>query len=130
MGVPEDTGVASAVLVTATSGQLTTTPCAPEVGEPALVVVSEAVLLYEAQLVDEVGAVTCAVRVAPAATVTGWPTRVSVWLPAAPPTAKVLAGFCVAIDHVTGVPALPPGRASVRLTPVAAPLPVFWIVTV
>src|SRR5438270_253911 len=112
------------------AAQLTVMPCTPEVGEPALLVVSEAVLLYEAQLVEEVGAVTCAVSVAPAATVTGWPTRVSVWLPAAPPMTKVLAGLCVAIDQVTGVPAFPPGRASVRLTALAAPVPVFWIVTV
>src|SRR5690349_5303193 len=117
MAVPDDTGVASAVLVTATSGQLTVVLCAPELGEPAAVLVSEAVLLYVAQLVAEVEAITWTVSVAPAATVTGWPTRVSVWLPAAPPTAKVFAGVCVAIDQVTGVAALPPGKASVRLTP-------------
>src|SRR4051812_712221 len=130
MPVPEEAEDASAVLVMVRFGHFTSMTCAPELGEPAAVLVSDAVLLYEAQLVEEVGAVTCAVSVAPAATVTGWPTRVSVWLPAAPPMTKVLAGLCVAIDQVTGVPTLPPGRASVRLIPVAAPLPVFWIVTV
>src|SRR5438270_13450917 len=112
------------------AAQLTVMPCTPEVGEPALLVVSEAVLLYEAQLVEEVGAVTCAVSVAPAATVTGWPTRVSVWLPRAEERRVGNEGRCGAIDHVTGVATLPPGRASVRLTPVAAPLPAVWIVTV
>src|SRR3954468_24543019 len=57
----------------------------------------------------------------------GWPARVRVWEPAAPPTEKAPALAPPLMAQVTGV-AVPPGRASVRLTPVAAPAP--WLETV
>jgi len=45
MGVPEDTGVASAVLVTATSGHCTTMGTGPTASEPSLPVATDAELL-------------------------------------------------------------------------------------
>src|SRR5919204_3001146 len=73
----------------------------------------------------------CTVRLAPAATLMGWPARLSCWLPSAPLMAK-LAGLPVEVSmtQCTGLPALPPGRASVRVTPVALPAPVLLTVTV
>src|SRR4051795_6105373 len=53
-----------------------------------------------------------------------------VWDPAAPAMAKDPLGVAVPSDQGTGVAALPPGRLSVRTTPVAWPGPEFWIVTV
>src|SRR3989442_267645 len=60
----------------------------------------------------------------------GWPARDSCWLPSAPLMANA-AGLPVepSITQWTGVPALPPGSASVRVTPVALPAPVLLTVT-
>src|SRR5258708_4741166 len=62
---------------------------------------------------------------------TGWPARVSCWLPLAPLTLKE-PGLPVLLSMVqcTGVAAVPPGSASVRDTPVALPRPVLLTVTV
>src|SRR6266851_832636 len=73
----------------------------------------------------------CTVKVAPASMLIGWPARDSDWVPAAPLRPKALGlPVVVSIDHVTGLPALPPGRPSVNTTPVAVPAPVLVIVTV
>ena len=73
---------------------------------------------------------TWTLRVAPAASVIGWPARVSVWLPWAPASVKA-AGLPTApsLTQVTPVPE-PPGSGSVRVTPVAVPVPPLWTVTV
>ena len=70
------------------------------------------------------------VSVAPAARMIGWPASVSVWLPLAPASVKA-AGLPGAgsLTQVTPVPE-PTGSASVRVTPVAVPVPPLWTVTV
>ena len=63
--------------------------------------------------------------------VIGWPARVSCWLPSTPPMAND-AGSPVdpSIVQWTGCATLPPGSASVRVTPLAAPVPLLLTVTV
>src|SRR5437764_510536 len=132
MPVPEDTGVASAVLVTWMAGHCTTMPTGPaelsvRTVEGSLVADTEAVLLKVVQLVEAVVALMCTLRLWPDSSEMGWPARVRVWEPAAPPTVNAAASSPLVLTQVTGV-AVPPGRASVRLTPVAAPAP--WLETV
>src|SRR5437763_1128876 len=134
MPVPADTEAASAVLVTWMDGHCTTMAIGPaelsaRTVEGSLVADAEAVLLKVVQLVEAVEAPTCTTRLWPASSEMGWPARVRVWEPAAPPTVNAAALAPPLMAQVTGV-AVPPGRASVRLTPVAAPVPVFGIVTV
>ncbi len=71
----------------------------PPVGLPSLVLTRLALLLYVAQLVEVVAAVTWTTRLWPAASVIGWPARLSTWLPG-PPVRLKLAGLpCRAVDH-------------------------------
>ena len=70
IGSPVLTGVASAVLRIARSGQFTVSNAGSE-SEPSLAVVTVAVLLYAAQLVLDVAAVRCTVRLAPDAKLIG-----------------------------------------------------------
>src|SRR5438874_2352941 len=132
MGVPEETGVASAVLVTWMDGHCTTRAIGPaelsvRTVEGSLVADSEAVSLQARRPSEPVEAPTCTTRLWPASSEMGWPARVRVWEPAAPPTVNAAALAPPLMAQVTGV-AVPPGRASVRLTPVAAPAP--WLETV
>src|SRR5512142_2026271 len=70
-------------------------------------------------------------RLAPAAIVIGWPASVSCWLPSAPLIAnEPKSNFEPSMTQWTGVPPLPPGRASLRVTPLAVPAPVLLTVTV
>ncbi len=60
----------------------------------------------------------------------GWPASVSVWLPLAPASVKAAGVPGVgSLTQVTPVPE-PTGSASVRVTPVALPVPPLWTVTV
>src|SRR4051812_32788686 len=131
MSVPALTLAASAVLVMTRLAQLTVIAMGPTAGLPSFVLVRLAELLYVAQLVALVAAVTWTDRLAPGARLIGWPTRLSAWAPSAPAMAK-LAGLPTpaSLTQWTGVPALPPGNASVRLTPVAVPAPLLVTVTV
>ena len=97
---------------------------------PSLVAVALAVLLYVVQLVELVAAVTWTWRLAPAARLIGWPASVSCWLPSAPVIANEAAcPKAGSMTQWTGFAALPPGSASVRVTPVALPWPVLATVT-
>src|SRR5258706_13339 len=88
-------------------------------------------LSYVVQLVLDVAAVTCTVRLAPDTRVIGWPTSVRCWAPSAPEIANEAGSPVVpSIVQCTGVNALPPGNASVNVTPVALPGPGFDTVTV
>src|SRR2546429_506027 len=107
-------------------GQLTVMTLAPvEVGVPPLTFVAdrEGPLLYGPQFKDVGTAVTRTLKLAPAARVLE--ARASCWLPAAPVSVKEPAGLWLAMLQVTlGLPASPmPGRRSVSVAPLAAPVP-------
>ena len=91
--------------------------------------VMEGVLVTGTASAAVVGLVMCTVQVAPPAIETGWPTRVSDWLPTAPVIWNVFAGVCppAGIDQLRSAPF---GSGSVNWRPVARALPVFLIVTV
>src|ERR1700694_4971744 len=73
----------------------------------------------------------CTLRLAPAARLMGCPARLKAWLPSTPEMLNA-AGFPVepSMLQCTGVSRLPPGRASLSVTPVAVPAPVLLKVTV
>ena len=70
IAVPAETEAASAALVTSICGQFTVSDADAE-SEPSFEVVTEAVLSYFVQLVLDVAAVTCTVRLALAAMLIG-----------------------------------------------------------
>src|ERR1700694_1830357 len=73
----------------------------------------------------------CTLRLAPPARLMGSPARLKAWLPSTPEMLNA-AGFPVepSMLQCTGVSRLPPGRASLSVTPVAVPAPVLLKVTV
>src|SRR5437764_1127153 len=80
-----------------------------------------------AELEAEPARRSCDLRAPPEPRLTGWPARLRDWEPSGPVMAEAaLAGLIV---QCTGVATLPPGRASVRVTPVAVPAPVLVIET-
>src|SRR5438445_285122 len=130
MAVPAETLVASAVLLTWIDGQSTVSE-AECWSLPSLPDVALAVLLYVAQLVLVVAAVTWTLMLTPPSRLTGWPAGMSCWPPSLPVIEKALGlPVLLSITQCTGAPALPPGSASLRLTPVAVPVRVLLTVTV
>src|SRR4029077_5201988 len=131
MPVPADTLLASAVLRMWIDGQSTVIATVGVVPPLPLVNDRLGVLLYVAQLVLVVLAVMCPVSVTPDAKLIGCPARVSCWLPSLPLMLKAVGvPVLPSITQCTGVDALPPGNASLRVTPVALPAPLLLTVTV
>jgi hypothetical protein len=87
---------------------------------PSLPLATVAVLSYVVHSAAEVVAVMWTVRLAPAARLIGWPTRLRVWLGLLPPMTKAAALAPPLIDQVTPAPE-PAGSGSLRVTPVAVP---------
>src|SRR5437764_1084083 len=66
-------------------------------------------------------------RARPEPRLTGWPARLRDWEPSVPVIAKAALAGLLSLRAALAI--LPPGRASVRVTPVAVPAPVLVIET-
>src|SRR5579884_2043356 len=121
----------TAFLTMARSGHCTVTATGPTLAPVPLVADTSALLSYTAQLSGVVAARRCTCRLLPEVIAMGWFLRLSTWLPSAPLTTNE-AGLPVVLSmtQCTGLAALPPGRLSARVTPVASPGPPLLTVTV
>src|SRR5437763_86582 len=126
LAVEPATPPTSAVLVKSKVAQLTVISVTPvEIAAAILLAFTDAPLSYVPQFENDVVAVMCTERLALGASVTGWPARVRLWLPSEPLIANEVGSPVVAsLTQCTGVVPVPPGKLSVRVTPVAAPAPV------